>query len=250
MTYSIQQLARLTGLSVRTLHHYDAIGLLCPGRNRHNNYRQYGNDELLRLQQILFFRELDFSLDDIKRILDAPEFDMRVALMDQRKLIEINRKRLDKLIETIDKTIKKINKQHIMKDEELYGAFTKKEAEEYAEEARERWGNTDSYKQSTERVQNMTKEQLDKVVTDSETLTREIAEHMDNDPASEAVQELIKRHYEGLRTFYEPTLEMYRGLAEMYVQDPRFTAFYEKYAAGLAQFMHDAMIAYCDAHKK
>lgn len=111
----------------------------------------------------------------------------------------------------------------------------------YAAEAKERWGNTDAYKQSTERVKNMTKENLQEIERKGETWTANFATHMDEDPKSETVQKLIAEHYNALRTFYEPTLEMYRGLADMYIADPRFTAYYDKHRPGLAKFMQSAM---------
>ncbi|OGH92572.1 MAG: hypothetical protein A2534_00695 [Candidatus Magasanikbacteria bacterium RIFOXYD2_FULL_39_9] len=127
MSYSVQQLANLAKVSVRTLHYYDQVGLLSPARTQGNGYRHYEEPELLRLQQILFFRELDFSIEKIKRILSSPRFDMKTALNDQRGLIQLKRNRLDGLINTIDKTIKKINKETTMQDEELYGNFSKEE---------------------------------------------------------------------------------------------------------------------------
>lgn len=136
MNYSVQKLAKLASVSVRTLHYYDEIGLLKPVRLK-NGYRQYGENELLRLQQILFFRELDFPLEEIQRIMNSRYFDMSVALHDQRKLLELKKKRLNGLIKTIDKTLTKINLQNNMDDQELYGSFTKDEMDQYAAEAKE-----------------------------------------------------------------------------------------------------------------
>lgn len=248
MAYTVQQLADLAGVSVRTLHYYDEIDLLKPSTVQKNGYRYYEEKELLTLQQILFFRELDFSLEDIKKILSAPGFDMKEALQDQRKLIEIRKKRLSRLVKTIDKTILKLNHKITMQDDELYGNFTKEEAEKYAEEARQRWGNTDAYKQSQERVKKMGKEGLKKVMEAGQKLLHELAAEMKNgtDVKDAKVQALIARHYDGLRAFYEPNYEMYRGLAEMYVNDPRFKANYEKVAEGLAEYLRDGMIYYAD----
>lgn len=250
MQYTVQQLATLAGISVRTLHYYDQIGLLEPAGIKKNGYRYYEEGELLKLQQIMFFRELDFPLDDIKRILSSPSFDMRGALEDQRKLIEIKRSRLGKLIRTIDKTIKKINKKINMKDDELYGNFSKEEAEKYAEEAKKRWGHTEAYKQSQERVKKMGREGLEEVLKKAGKLTEEIAACMQGGESAtgEKAQKLIAMHYDGLRAFYEPNLEMYKGLAEMYVADERFKANYENVAAGLAEYMRDAMIHFANTH--
>ena len=251
MSYSIHQLATLAGVSVRTLHYYDEVGLLTPTRLKRNDYRQYEEAELLRLQQIMFFRELDFPLEQIKKILASPNFDMRRALQEQRHLIKIKRHRLDRLIATIDKTIKKLNNETHMEDQELYGNFSKAEMEKYTEEARERWGHTEAFKQSQERVKKMGKAGLAKVLKESSELTQAIAAAMKAglEPKSDTVQPLIARHYEGLRAFYEPNLEMYTGLANMYVDDPRFKANYEKVAPGLAEFMRDGMLYFVEVNK-
>ncbi len=246
MTYHIKQLAELAGVSVRTLHHYDAIGLLKPMRDLKNSYRKYGERELLRLQQILFLRELEFPLPEIKKIMDSPGFDPAKALADQKALIQLKRKRLDKLIRTIDETIKKLNNEKNMDDKELYSAFSKEEGEKYAAEAKERWGHTEAYRQSMERVKKMTKEDWARISKESDDLMRELVESMPDGIGSDKVQSLIGRHYASLRNFYEPNLEMYRGLGEMYVADQRFAAYYEKYAPGLAIFMREAIARYCD----
>ena len=136
----------------------------------------------------------------------------------------------------------KLQSNRTMENEELMKKF--------AAEAKQRWGNTLAYKQSTARVAKMSKEDMARVQTEGDELMKEIVANMSRGPKSPEVQKLIARHYANLRRFYEPSLEMYRGLAEMYVSDPRFTAHYEKYAPGLAKFMRDAMIVYCDKQKK
>jgi hypothetical protein len=120
-------------------------------------------------------------------------------------------------------------------------------ANPYAKEAQQRWGHTDAYKESQKRVAKMTKDDWARIQAEGDTLCKELAASMGKDPASPEVQALVERHYNGLRAFFEPNLEMYRGLADMYVADPRFTAFYDKYAPGLATFLRDAMQVYCDA---
>ncbi len=245
-SYTVNQLAKLAGVSVRTLHYYDQIGLLKPSFTKANGYRFYGEKELLRLQQILFFRELEFSLEDVKDIVDAPGFDIVLALKDHKKLLAIKVKRLTGLLTTIDNTIDKIKKNIPMDDKDLYGSFSKEEMEKYQAEAKERWGQTEAWRQSEERTKKMGKEGLKKVLEESGKLTLEIASHMGEDPKSEVVQGLIVKHYDGLRAFYEPNVEIYRGLATMYVDDPRFKANYEKVKVGLAEFMRDAMMHYCD----
>lgn len=249
MTYTVQQLATLADVSVRTLHHYDAEGLLKPTRTAGNGYRQYDEQDLLKLQQILFFRELDFSLPDIKKIVTSPNFDITAALHDHRALIEAKKKRLTALLKTIDKTISKINNQKNMEDKELYENFTKEEMEALASEAKDRWGNTTAYKQSQERYGKLSAEDKARLTKEADELMKAIASHVGEDPASEPVQKLMAQHYAALSNFYDPNIQIYRGLAEMFIADPRFTAYYEKYAIGLAQFMHDAMLVFCDNNK-
>ncbi|NTU98861.1 MerR family transcriptional regulator [Candidatus Falkowbacteria bacterium] len=248
--YTIKQLATLAGVSVRTLHYYDQIGLLRPDHLKKNRYRQYGEHDLLELQQIMFFRELDFPLEEIKEIIRSPDFDLISALLEQKKLILIKKKRFGELAKTIDLTINKINKEKNMQDKDLYEAFSEEEGQKYAAEAKERWGNAAAYKQSQERVKKMSKEDWQRISKENEELMSLLVANMDNGVGSQEVQELIARHYEGLRHFYEPTLKMYGGLGEMYVSDPRFTAYYEKYAKGLAIFMRDAIAIFCKRKNK
>lgn len=250
MAYTINQLAKIATISVRTLHHYDEIGLLNPSRLRPNGYREYEEAELLKLQQILFFRELDFPLAEIKRIISSPHFNMRLALTDQRQLIELKKKRLDGLIATIDKTLKKITHHTRMHDNELYTSFDTAEEDQYAAEAKARWGHTEAYKQSQERYKKMSKDDIARIKKESDELMKKIVANRAQGAQSPDIQQLIAQHYNNLRHFYEPNLEMYRGLAEMYVADPRFTAYYEKYDKNLAQFMKEAMCAFCDAEAK
>lgn len=249
MSYSVQQLAKLAGVTVRTLHHYDQIGLLKPMLVEKNGYRKYGQTELLKLQQILFFREMDFPLEEIARIIGAPGFDLRSALIDQRQMLELKKKRLNGLIKTIDRTIKSLNQEITMEDLELYGAFSKEEMEAYAAEAKERWGKTNAYKQSQERVNKMGKEGLKKVLEESSKITLELAAHIDRDPADKVVQAIVAKHYQWLHAFYDPDLEMYRNLGEMYSADSRFAANYEKVKPGLAKFFTEAIKVFCDRQK-
>ncbi len=245
MAYTIHKLATLAHVSVRTLHYYDEIGLLKPSRVLTNGYREYGETELLKLQQIMFFRELDFSLADIKQIMLSQHFSMRAALIEQRTLLDLKQKRLHNLIATIDKTLKKINNAESMNDEELYNAFDDEEQKHYIAEAKARWGHTDTYRQSQERLKKMTKADLEKIKLDTEFFMKKVVATMNKGATSPEFQHLIDQHYNRLRIWYEPNLELYRNLANMYVDDPRFKAYYEKFAPGLAEVMREAMIFYC-----
>ncbi|MES3005171.1 MAG: MerR family transcriptional regulator [Patescibacteria group bacterium] len=249
MTYTVQKLATLAGISARTLHYYDEIGLLSPTRILRNGYRQYDEPELLKLQQIMFYRELEFPLEDIKKILENKNFDMQKALSDHRGLLELKQKRLKELLKTIDKTIKKISKKNNMKDDELYSAFDDAEMKQYAEEAKQRWGKTDAWKQSQERTKGWTKADYSKLKEDGDKWMKNFVLHMEHGHDSEIVQNLISEHYNSLRTFYEPNMEMYRGLAQMYVEDPRFAAYFAKYHPDLPTFFQKAIFFFCDNRK-
>lgn len=246
MSYTINQLAKMANVSVRTLHHYDQIGLLGSARNEKNQYRIYEESDLLRLQQILFFRELDFKLEDIKAIISSPNFDIAGALRDHKQMILLKRKRLDALMKTIDKTINKITNKKNMKDEELYDSFTKEEMNELAEEARQRWGHTAAYKESEKKMRSMTKEQMNAIKKEADGILKMAVSVIDKDVRSEEVQEVIALHYKHLSNFYTPNPEMYRGLAEMYITDPRFKKHFEEYHPSLPQFMHDAMLVFVE----
>jgi DNA-binding transcriptional MerR regulator len=246
MGYTINQLARLAGVSVRTLHHYDSIGLLKPALRQANGYRQYDSAELTRLQQILFFRELDFPLADIQRMLNSPYFDPVTALEDQKLLIQLKRTRLNKLLKTINKTIMTMSNQTTQNQDDMYDVFKDEDVKQYQDEVKQKWGNTAAYKQSMERVKKMTKAEMDKLKADGKIFNQKLAVAMPKGISDPTVQALVAEHYKGINFFYDCSLEMYRNLGLMYVQDPRFTANYDKVAPGLAQFMHEAIDYYCN----
>lgn len=250
MAYTVKQLARLSGVSVRTLHYYDEVGLLQPGRIERNGYRHYGEQELVKLQQILFFKELEFPLEDIKKIMAAPGFDVAHALRDQKQLLQMKRKRLDGLIKSIDKTITSMETNKTIADGELYDAFKDDDVKQYQDEVKARWGNSDAYKQSQARVSKMTKKEMEKMKADAKAHTQALADSMDKGVKHPDVQALIAKSHAGVNFFYDCSLEMFRRLGEMYVADPRFTAYYEKFRPGLAVFVRDAIAYYCDTQAK
>lgn len=247
MAYTINQLARLSGVSVRTLHYYDEIGLLKPSFVMTNGYRQYERPELLRLQHILFFRELDFPLAEIQRLLDAPDFDMASALRKHKQSIEVKRDRLGRVLATIDKTMDELTKGTTMKDEELYDGLTG-ELKEHQREAQERWGQTEAWRQSRERTKHWTKADYAKIAEDGKKFTQQLADTMDQGATSPEFQALIKHHHAGIEVFYDCPLAMYRNLGQMYVDDPRFAAYYNKFRPGLNVVVRDAIAYYCDHH--
>ncbi|MCK9360822.1 MerR family transcriptional regulator [Patescibacteria group bacterium] len=252
MPYTVNKLAQLAGVSVRTLHYYDEVGLLKPSKIEKNGYRSYEERELLKLQQIMFFRELDFPVEEIKKIMSSPAFDMRQALRDHRVMIELKKKRLAGLIKTIDKTIQKLDSKKPMDEkdmQEAFDTFGEDTVKKYAEEVKQRWGHTEAYKQSMERYAKTTKEDMEKYKKDADIFMKKAAEVSAHGALSPEFQEIIAQHFDALRTWYEPNFEMYRGLAKMYVDDPRFTAYYEKYKPGLAKIFSEAMLYYADQNE-
>ena len=151
MFYTVNKISKIAGISVRTLHYYDEIGLLKPSRIKTNGYREYDENGLLRLQQILFFKELEFSLDDIKYFM-LSNFDIAMILKDQMAILKLKRERIDKLVNTISITMKRINKENKIKENELYSSFSTKKIEEYKKEAKNRWGETKAFKESEEKI--------------------------------------------------------------------------------------------------
>lgn len=250
MSYTVHQLAKLASISVRTLHYYDEIELLNPSSVAKNGYRHYEDKELVRLQQILFFRELDFPLEEIKQMLNRPDFHIIEALRDQKKLMQLKRKRLDGLIQSIEKTIMTMQTNTPLQDEQLYDAFKDNDVKQYQEEVKQRWGDTDAYKQSMARVSKLTKQQMEEMKAAGNALTQKLADAMDKAPTNPDVQTLIAEHYKGIQFFYDCPLTMYRNLGQMYVDDPRFTAYYDNVRPGLAIFVRDAINHFCHQREK
>jgi DNA-binding transcriptional MerR regulator len=246
MDYTVHELATLAGVSVRTLHYYDEIGLLVPASTLKNGYRQYEEPQLIRLQQILFFRELDFELSEIKELLSRPGYSVVGALREQKKLLELKRKRIGKLLTTINTTIMSITNDKKINNAELYDAFNDKDVKEYQEEVKQRWGNTDAYKQSMAKVSRMTKAEMEALKAQQKNLTERLAAGMDVSFESDEAQALVQEHYRGVQLFYDCPLEMYRNLGKMYVDDSRFTAYYDKFRPGLAVWLRDAINYFCD----
>lgn len=242
--YTVSKLAKMAGVSVRTLHHYDQIGLLSPSTRTEAAYRLYGEPELLRLQQILFFKELDIPLDEVRQILDDPEFDQIAALEQHRQLLHRRMERLTRLLKTIDRTIERLAEEDMtLTDEELYNGFTTEQVERYKREAREMYDPA-LVEESERRVKKMSRAQWTAIGAEGEAVTTGIAALADREPGDAEVQRLVARHHAWIENFYPCSAEVYRGLGQLYVEHPEFRAFYEKYRPGLAEFLSAAMNHY------
>lgn len=250
MEYTINKLAKLAGVSTRTLRYYDELGLLTPARVSSNGYRIYGQKEIDRLQQILFYRELGVSLEEIRNILDSKDFDGLSALESHLSALLARRKQLDLLVANVEKTIKAKKGEMIMSDQEKFEGFLQKLVDDnerqYGEEAREKYGD-ESVSRSNAKVLNMSKEQY----TELEKLTSDLngtlkAAFEQGDPAGELAQKACVLHKKWLCFYWDAySKEAHIGVTQMYVDDSRFTAYYDKIAPGCAVFLRDAVAIYC-----
>ena len=250
MEYTILKLAHLAGISTRTLRYYDEIDLLKPARINSSGYRIYSQKEVNQLQQILFYKELGVGLDEIKQIITNPTFDELQALYEHHQKLLEKRKQLDTLIETVSLTIQSRKGEKKMTDKQKFEGLKNKLVEEnekkYGQELREKYGE-DVVKHSHEQFKNLTKEQYDRMNQLSYEILDLLEKGMDsNDPSSEIAQQLAKKHHQWLLyTWPSYNKEAHAGLAQMYVADSRFTAYYdEKVKPGAAQFLCDAILVY------
>jgi DNA-binding transcriptional MerR regulator len=249
--YSVRQLARLAGVSVRTLHVYDKLGLLRPSVRTDAGYRQYGETELLRLQQILFYKELDMPLKDIAEILDDPEFDLLKALTGHRTALAARRDRISTLLNTIDATIDHLKNKTMSNFEKLYEGMPLGQAAALRQEAIDNWGE-DAIRKSETALTEMPGDRLGQLKADQKDIDTKLKALRMEDPQSAPVQVLIGRHYEMIRGFWglkndEPIkARAYKGLGELYASDERYTATSGKPDPEFAAFMRAAMNYYAD----
>lgn len=242
-TYRVREVARLAGVTVRTLHHYDRIGLLVPAGRTAAGYRLYDNSNLLRLQQILVARELGMPLTLIKRLLDDPGYDRASALEAHRTCLVKDLRVTSRRIQSIDKALAILRGDIEMKPDEIFDGF---EPEEYKDEARERWGETDAYKESARRTKGYAAADWKRLKTEYESLMQRLAVKLDDgsDATHQSVLQLAEEHRVHIdRWFYPCSHQMHCGLADMYEADERFRATFEKHGEGLAGFLVAAIRA-------
>lgn len=250
MEYSITALAKLAGVTPRTLRWYDETGLLKPLRTTTSGYRIYGPLEVERLQDILFYRELGFELSDIRSILDDPAFDRQAALQGHLAALKQQRERLDGLIQTVQKTISTLQGETTMSDKEKFEAFKRRAIEEneskYGKEIREKYGD-ETVDRTNANVLGLSQEAFERWTTIGEEVLSSLASAVRAklSPVEEEGLRIAALHREWLSYFWEKyTPQAHAGLAQMYVADERFTAYYDKEEAGCAAFLRDAILAY------
>jgi len=245
MAFTVGELARLTGVTVRALHHYDEIGLVRPSQRTAAGYRLYDDDDVLRLQRVLLYRELGMPLEEIAAALDE-DADREELLRRHRDVLLAKRARIDRMVAALDAALVDLEKGTKMTSEDVKKLFDGFDPAEYEEEAERRWGHTDAYKESMRRTRSYRKEDWGQIEAEAASIYQRIADLMKlGTPASDAAVlaavEDHRRHIE--RWFYPCTKEMHKGLGQMYVADQRFTENLDKVAPGFARYLSDAIAA-------
>ncbi len=243
MRYTVKQLADLADVTPRTLHYYDAIGLLPPAAVGDNGYRRYDDASALRLQQIRFYRELGMSLSEIHAALDRPDFDVAAALRAHRQALLARAKRLEQLIATIDRTLLHLQGELTMDTKDLFAGFDEETQARYAEEAATMY-DPQTVAAAGRRWQSYSAADRARIQGEGGAIYQELAALLDRDPADPAVQAVVARWHEHLRAFYEPTADILRGLGQAYAEDPRFAAFFTALHPDLPDFLRRAIERY------
>ena len=247
MQMKINEAAKMTGVTIRTLHYYDQIGLLRPETVTDAGYRLYGEKDMERLSQILFFRELDFPLSQIKEMLDSPSFDRKEALRAQHELLTKKKERLERLID--------LTKRRMEGNAEMsFREFNKEEIErckeKYAQEAEERWGGTQAYKESKKRTDGYGSAEWEELTQKGNSIMQAFAQSRELAPESEEVQALVAKWQDFISArYYTCTDEILEGLGQMYTADERFTENIDRFGEGTAEQMSKAIACYVSRRK-
>lgn len=246
MSWTVGELARLAGVTVRTLHHYDRIGLLQPGDRTPAGYRRYDVHDLDRLQQVLVYRELGFPLEEVATLLDDPGADPAEHLRRQHRLLRERLERTQAMVAAVEKEMEARQMGISLTPEERFEVFGDFRPEDHEAEAEERWGDTEAYAESQRRTRGYGKEDWLRVKAEGEDVERRFAEAMRAGVPADSPQamDVAEEHRQQIsRNFYDCSPEMHAGLGRMYVEDERFTAHYEQVAPGLAQYVSAAVQA-------
>jgi DNA-binding transcriptional MerR regulator len=238
--------ARLAGVTVRTLHHYDEIGLLNPSGRSDAGYRRYADADLERLQRILFYRELGFGLDEIKTVMTDGAADASAHLRRQHAMLLDRIGRLERMVAAVEKAMEAHTMGINLTPEERFEVFGDFDPEQHAGEVEERWGDTDAYRESARRTRSYSKADWQRIKAEGKAATDKLVAAMQAGLPADSAEAMDGAEAHRLqidRAFYPCSYQMHVGLAEMYLADPRFTATYEKIAPGLAQYLHDAIKA-------
>jgi DNA-binding transcriptional MerR regulator len=242
---TVGDVARLSGVTVRTLHHYDRIGLVTPSGRTRAGYRLYGEGDLDRLHAVLGYRELGFALEQITDLLDGTA-DPLAHLRRQHGLVRSRIEQLQRLLRGLEKEMEAHMSGMRLTPQEKFEVFGDHDPDEYADEARDRWGDTDAYRQSAQRTASYSKDDWLRIKAEGDAVTQRFADLFTAGASADGPQAAaaVREHREHIsRWFYDCSPQMQRGLAEMYVADDRFRRTYDDRAQGLAQWIHDAVLA-------
>jgi DNA-binding transcriptional MerR regulator len=245
-SYSVGELAAHAGVSVRTLHHYDEIGLLSPCDRTAAGYRRYSRRDAERLYRILVYRELGFDLTGIARILDDPAVDALEHLQRQRALLDERIGRLQRMLKGVEAMMNAKKTGYNLTPDEMREVFGTFDPTEHAAETEERWGGTEAFRESQRRAKSYDKAQWQQMGAEAGKTNAELIAAMREGvpPHSERAMALAEQHRQHItRWFYDCSYEIHRGLGEMYVADPRFAANYDVQEPGLSTYLRDAIIA-------
>ena len=252
MSYTVSELADLSGVSIRTLRWYDQVGLLKPAYYGSNGYRYYEEEQLYLLQQILFFRELGFQLREIQKILVSNHFDKINALLTHRDILKRDVQRTTTLLETIDKTIAHLKGDISMKEQDLYKGFDEKKQKKYEQYLVKYHGTIaeDLIHESKKRTSAWDKADWSQVEKEGNEIYKELSQCIESgqQPKESEAQNLIQRHFEMTKRFYTVSKDVYMGLAQLYVEHPDFRTYFERFHAQLAEFIAEAMRVYAMKH--
>ncbi|AZV56524.1 MerR family transcriptional regulator [Clostridium sp. AWRP] len=254
MEYTVHELADIAGVSARTLRYYDEIGILKPAKINSSGYRIYGQNEVDRLQLILFYREFGIKLENIREIITSPDFDRVKALREHRKKLLEKRMELDLLISNVENTIKSMEGRIVMSDTEKFEGFKKKLIDDnerkYGEEIRKKYGD-EIVDKTNSNLKNMTPEEYEEVAgLENEILETLSKAYKTGNPAGELAQRAASLHAKWISLYWgNYNKEAHAGLAKMYVEDERFKAYYDKKQPGTAEFLRDAVLVYTGMKK-
>lgn len=240
---TVKEVSNITKVSVRTLHYYDEIGLLQPAKISNSGYRLYDDENLQTLQQILFFKELNFSLKEIKEIISNPNFDRTKALISHKELLKAKMERFNNLIHLIDGILKG---ETDMSFKQFDNSEIQNMQKQYQSEAKEKYGNTEAFIEYENKTSKYGKCDWKRINDEAEEIYKGFIENMDKGVESGNVQCLVKDWQKYIsKNFYNCTIDILEGLGQMYVSDERFTKNIDKYKSGLALFMSKAIEIYC-----
>ncbi len=247
--YTVKQLSDLAGVSARTLHYYDEIGLLKPSRVGQNGYRYYAEAALLRLQQIMFYRELDMPLDDIKKIMGRRDFDLQPALESHKVELRRRIRHLERLVDTVDRTLSHLKGKTDMSQKQFFEAFSEEQQAEYEQEVMQKYDPA-TVKASQQKWKAYTAAEKQRIGEEGNAVYGALLEAMPKGAASPEAQAGVERWRRHMEYFWTPNDAQLLGLAEMYGADPRFRANFDKIDPNLAEFMREAVNVYVNRRKK